>query len=176
MHLSLLYCWNVTRKACVIIGCFVVTWHLTIKLFPANSLWAGKIWHSALLIGSLSSDDGDGYENVTEKVNSACFQLYRAYSISFNSSNVDNFLDLRLYRSLGKEKESRLVLTSSTKREIRQFHIVVVQRNVQKSVMHVQSCCSANPNLIALLPTSLTSLSSLLKLPTRMLTARWDEL
>ena len=36
---------------------------------------------------------------------------------------------------------------SSTKREIRHFHVVAVQRrlrNVQKSVMHVQSCCSAN--------------------------------
>ena len=63
------------------------------------------------------------------------------------------FLELnskRLYRSSGKEKESRcLVFTSSTKREIRHFHDVVVQRrqrNVQKSVMHVQSCCFANPN------------------------------
>ena len=36
---------------------------------------------------------------------------------------------------------------SSTKREFRQFHVVVMQRrqrNVQKSVMHVQSCCFAN--------------------------------
>ena len=34
----------------------------------------------------------------------------------------------RLYRSSGKEKESRcLVFTSSTKREIRQFHVVVVR-------------------------------------------------
>ena len=43
-----------------------------------------------------------------------------------------------------KKKESRcLVFTSSTKREIKYFHVVVVQRrqrNVQKSVMHVQSC------------------------------------
>ena len=40
---------------------------------------------------------------------------------------------------------------SSTKREIRHFHVVVVQRrlrNVQKSVMHVQSCCFANINLL----------------------------
>ena len=40
---------------------------------------------------------------------------------------------------------------SSTKREIRHFHVVVVQwrqRNVQKSVMHVQSCCFANLNLL----------------------------
>ena len=57
-----------------------------------------------------------------------------------------------LYQSLGKEKESCcLVLPSSTKREIRQFHVVVMQRrqrNVQKSVMHVQSCCFANLNLL----------------------------
>ena len=35
-------------------------------------------------------------------------------------------------------------------REIRRFHVAVVQRrlrNVQKSVMHVQSCCFANKNL-----------------------------
>ena len=29
--------------------------------------------------------DGDGYENVTLKVNSRCFKLYRTYSISLNS-------------------------------------------------------------------------------------------
>ena len=55
---------------------------------------------------------------------------------------------------------------SSTKREIRHFHVVAVQRrlrNVQKSVMHVQSCCSAN--LCFFLPLSLPSPSSLLKLP-----------
>ena len=57
-----------------------------------------------------------------------------------------------LYQSSGKVKESCcLVFPSSTKREIRHFHIVVVQgrqRNIQKSVMHVQSCCFANPNLL----------------------------
>ena len=57
-----------------------------------------------------------------------------------------------LHQSSGKEKESCcLVFPSSTKREIRQFHVVVVQRqkrNVQKSVMHVQSCCFACLNLL----------------------------
>ena len=57
-----------------------------------------------------------------------------------------------LDQNSGKEKESRsLVFTSSIKREIRQFHVVVVQRRqgkVQKSVMHVQSCCFANLNLM----------------------------
>ena len=41
----------------------------------------------------------------------------------------------------------------STKREIRHFNVVVVkqrQRNVQKSVMHVQSCCFANLILLLL--------------------------
>ena len=44
-----------------------------------------------------------------------------------------------------------LVFTSSAKREKKAFLDVGVQgwlRNVQKSVMHVQSCCFANLNLL----------------------------
>ena len=101
------------------------------------------------ILGSLRKNDGDGYATSLKKVKSRCFKLYRAYSISFNSSNVGNFfLDLnfkKLYQSSGKEKQRRcLVFTSSKKREIWPFYIVVVQwlqRNVPKSVMHVQSCC-----------------------------------
>ena len=40
---------------------------------------------------------------------------------------------------------------SSTKREIRHFHVVLVQRrqrNLQKSVMHLQSFYFANLNLL----------------------------
>ena len=43
------------------------------------------------------------------------------------------------------------MFTSSIKREIRTFHVFVVQRqerNVQKIVMHVQSCCFADLNLL----------------------------
>ena len=65
------------------------------------------------------------------------------------------FLELnskRLYQRSGKEKKSRCPLfMSSTKGEIRNFHVVAVQwrqRNVQKSVMHVQSCCFASLNLL----------------------------
>ena len=53
-----------------------------------------------------------------------------------------------------------LVFTSSKKREIGYIQIVVVQwrqRNVQKSVMHVQSCCFANLNQLFFLPFSLMS-------------------
>ena len=66
-----------------------------------------------------------------------------------------NVLELNskgLYQSSRKEKESCcLVFPFSTKREIRHVHLEVVQRrprNVQKSVMHVQSCCFANINLL----------------------------
>ena len=75
------------------------------------------------------------------------------------------------YLSLKKEKEnSCAVFTNSIKRarEIRKFHVVVVQRrqrNVQKSMMHVQSCCFAHINLLFFLPFSLPLPSLLLKLP-----------
>ena len=51
------------------------------------------------------------------------------------------------YLSLEKEKEKFCaVFTNSIERvrEIRKFHVAIVQRplrNVQKSLMHVQSCC-----------------------------------
>ena len=63
------------------------------------------------------------------------------------------FLELnskRLHQSSGKENKSRcLAFTSSTKREIRHFHVAVVQRRlrkVKKIVMHRQSCCFAKLN------------------------------
>ena len=58
------------------------------------------------------------------------------------------------YLSLEKESDNVCaVLTYSIKRarEIRKFHVAVVQqrlRNVQKSVMHVQSCSFVNLNLL----------------------------
>ena len=71
------------------------------------------------------------------------------------------------YRSSVKEKGS--VFTSSTRSEIKQFHVAVVQlrqRKVQKSVLHVRSRCFLN-FIIAFLPFSLPSgsPSSFLKPP-----------
>ena len=60
----------------------------------------------------------------------------------------------RQYLSFEKEKENfGVVLTYSIKwaSEIRKFHVAVMQqrlKNVQKSVMHVQSCSFANLNLL----------------------------
>ena len=91
-----------------------------------------------------------------EFVNSRCLELYRAYSISFNSSNVGEFFwswILKDCMTVHEKKKKVVVLSvpSSTKREIRHFHVVVVQRrlrNVQKRLMHVWSCCFANINLL----------------------------
>ena len=118
----------------------------------------GCDWRWTVSLGSLLSNkdgNGDSDENVTYKKNFRCFKLYLVYSVSFNSSNVGKFFwswILRLYRGSRKEIENRCPMsTSSTKREIRHFHVVVVQwrqRNVQKSVMYLQSCCFASLNLL----------------------------
>ena len=103
------------------------------------------------ILGSLYNDDGDGYgyENVTYKVNLRCLKLDRTYSISLNSSNVGKVFCSWILKDCIKVQERKrrccFLFPSSTKREIRQFRVVVVQRrqrNVQKNVMHVQSCCS----------------------------------
>ena len=65
-------------------------------------------------------------------------------------------LKLTSFNSSDAGKSCCFVFPSSTKREMTHFHLVVVQRrlrNKQKSVIHVQSCCSANlsPLLFAVL-------------------------
>ena len=80
----------------------------------------------------------------------------------------------RLYRGAGRGQGSRFVFTSPTIHEIKEYHGVVVrwrQRNVQKSVMQVRAellFCSCTP--IAFLLFSLSSPSSLLKLPINLMT------
>ena len=81
-------------------------------------------------------------------MNLRCLKLNRAYYISFNSSNVGNLFGVEskgLHQSSGKEKEGCCIFVPFLdKREIRQFHVVLVerrQRNVQKGVMRVESGC-----------------------------------
>jgi len=77
-------------------------------------------------------------------VNLHCFKVRRSYSVSFSL-----FLGLNPkgpYLSLEKEKENFLRcvhLLLKRAREIRKFHVVIVQRwlrNLQKSAMLVQTC------------------------------------
>ena len=85
-------------------------------------------------------------------MSSRCLKLYHAYSISFNLTNVGTFLELNSKDCIRvQEKKKKVVVVCSTKREIRHFHVVVVQRrqrNVQKGVLYVQSCCFAIINLL----------------------------
>ena len=66
----------------------------------------------------------------------------------------------RLYQSSRKEKESRcLLLTASTKREMRHFSVGVVQRRQQRTVQHdaLAKLLFFQFKPIAFLPLSLTS-------------------
>ena len=103
---------------------------------------------------------------VTQKVNSRCFQLHRLYSNSFNASNVVILSGVESRRTVSKFTKRKgkpllYVFTSSVKREIKKFR----QKDVQKNVTQVQSCCFVNLLYCLVLPFSLPSTSSLLKLP-----------
>ena len=66
-----------------------------------------------------------------------CLKLHRTYSISFNSSNVGKLFWSCILKDC-------IEVQGNKKKVVRHFHVVVMQRrqrNVQKSVMHVQSCC-----------------------------------
>ena len=107
----------------------------------------------------------DGNENDALKVNLRSFRLYGNYSYPLILSNVDkpswNWI-LRDHIQVQNEKKisSLLVFFFSIKREIRHFNVVFVQkreRNVQKSVMHVQSCCHCLLGLLIFFTFSLPS-------------------
>ena len=102
---------------------------------PSNSDW---------LIGSFSIDDGYGSENVTFKLSQTLSLLFQfAENVKCRQISLD-LISWGPHSSLERERKFlRRLFTSSIKREIRHFHVVVVQqrrRNVQKSVMHVQTC------------------------------------
>ena len=58
---------------------------------PKKILSSFAVTAVSVIIESLSNEDGNGIENVTQKVNSRRFKLHRSYCNSFNSSNVGVF-------------------------------------------------------------------------------------
>ena len=74
-------------------------------------------------------------------MNAGCFKLYDAYSISFNSSNLE-LNSKGLYQNSGKER--KVVVFCSRPRQ----NVKLGTEKYKKSVMHVQSCCFANLNLL----------------------------
>ena len=80
---------------------------------------------------------------------SGYFKLHWSYSISFNLSNFVGLYPKRSYLSLEKETDNFcIVFTYSIKRAREQKTGTGRLRNVQKSFMHMQSCCFANINLL----------------------------
>ena len=77
----------------------------------------------------------------------------RQFQLTYFVKCRRTLLELNSWKTISefrmRKKISSRLFTSSIKREIRHFLVVVVQwrqRNVQKSMMHVQSCCFANLN------------------------------
>ena len=97
----------------------------------------------------ISSEDGDVYETVTKKERSRTASNFIRFIEFISSRSIRQILAIfygfdskRLYRSSGKEKDSRCLVTMFSKlRGIMHVHVVVAQwrqRNVQKRVMHVR--------------------------------------
>ena len=83
-----------------------------------------------------------------------CLKLHRTYSISFNSPNVGKLFWCCILKDC-------IEVQGNKKKVVRHFHVVFMQRrqrNIQKSVMHVQSCCFIFL-IFAFLPFSLRSSS-----------------
>ena len=124
-------------------------------------MWKGilGIWDSAEIQCGIGKDarivNGKRYLPVTRGAGCATLNVMRLFQLVQFVKCWQIFLELNSKKTVSKfrkrKKKGRcIVFTSWTKCEIREFHVAVVQgrqRNVQKSVMHVQSCCFANLNL-----------------------------
>ena len=81
-----------------------------------------------------------------------CLKLNRAYSNSFNSLNVSKCFWSWILKDCIKVQEKKkkvFVFCSRPRQNVKLGSFVQRrQRNVQKSVMHVQSCCFADLNLL----------------------------
>ena len=81
-----------------------------------------------------------------------CLKLNRAYSNSFNSLNVSKCFWSWILKDRIKVQEKKkkvFVLCSRPRQNVKLGSFVQRRkRNVQKSVMHVQSCCLACLNLL----------------------------
>ena len=72
--------------------------------------------------------------------------------VSLNLSNIGELSGVQCKRTVHKKKKNENLFTDSIRRAhaVRKFPDAAVQqrlKNVQKSAMHVQSCCFVNVNL-----------------------------
>lgn len=114
-------------------------------------------------IGALQSDNGDTNENVAAdrlRVLWNFFDLILSHPVTWKYGSYVQTEERGLHLSLERAtvKFIALLFLFSSKLKIWSFHVVAVrgwQRNVQKSVMHVQSCCFAHKtNCVLDVPTA----------------------
>ena len=101
-------------------------------------------------LGTLRSDDAKPAKTSLHKwicVLSVFFAITPTHVLCQRLANPPGVEFLRtIFKFRKRIKVCRRLFTSSLKSKIRQFHFVVLQkrpRNLQKSEMHVQSCCFA---------------------------------
>ena len=109
-----------------------------------------------LILGSLSSNDRYGYENVTKKVRSRRVKLYRAYFNSFISLNLGEFIGI-------------WILKDSINNQEKKKRVFVLVRFPWSSYndgkeMYKKAWCTCKAVVLLFLPFSLPWPSSLLKL------------
>ena len=97
--------------------------------------WSGAVWR--VLLATLSNDDHDGSENDGKKMNLSSFKLNRVYLDPLNKSNAGDFscrwILTDFIQSQKRWREIRRSMsTSPIKRQIRSFHVVVVQWTSKK--------------------------------------------
>ena len=82
------------------------------------------------------NDDNNGIENAANKSNLRPFKLYRVYLDPFNLSNAGNSPGVEFLRTFSRYKRERKIrrrmFTSSIKRRIRWFYVVVVHWTPKK--------------------------------------------
>ena len=106
-------------------------------------LWQSKLSQTLVVpladkLGNLSKDDDNDCENVGKKMNLRFFKLNLVYLDPLNMSNAGDFswsCILKDFTYVQKDEGKFVVVyisTSSIKRQIRRFHVLVVQWTSKK--------------------------------------------
>ena len=132
----------VVQEACNEVGGFWIPYSLPCRTEPNIT----KVLERCLL-GTLRSNDATATRTSPKKwicVLSVFISIMPTYLLCQSRRTVLRLNSKGPYPSWEREiKFRRCLFTFCIKREIRHFHVVVVQKrqkNVQKSVMHMQSC------------------------------------
>ena len=127
----------------------------TVSLNVFHSSWCDQhvvFQYLISKIGTFSNDDGDGYDNVDEKINFYLSYEFREWLDVFSVSNGVKILFLSEYVEAGfsPDRKQKICLRDSRSRkytECSDFTLLFCRgwlRNVPSFIMHVQNHCSAH--------------------------------